>query len=98
MQIEPAMGPGSPRPPGDPADGLAYRHEVDPAKGTPAPGAQLRITDADGLRVTGFLTNTIRGGPGTASSPTWNYATAVPPGRGPHPGRVTASTRGRQTT
>jgi hypothetical protein len=29
----------------------------------PHPGAQLRITDADGLRVTGFLTNTGLGGP-----------------------------------
>jgi hypothetical protein len=32
-------------------------------KERPHPGAQLRITDADGLRVTGFLTNTTRGGP-----------------------------------
>ena len=28
-----------------------------------APTAQLRITDADGLRITGFLTNTAPGGP-----------------------------------
>jgi hypothetical protein len=33
-------------------------------KERPHPGAQLRITDADGLRVTGFLTNTTHGGPG----------------------------------
>ena len=33
-------------------------------KERPHPGAQLRITDADGLRVTGFLTNTAHGGPG----------------------------------
>ena len=33
-------------------------------KERPHPGAQLRITDADGLRVTGFLTNTARGAPG----------------------------------
>jgi hypothetical protein len=33
-------------------------------KERPHPGAQLRITDRDGLRVTGFLTNTTRGGPG----------------------------------
>jgi hypothetical protein len=33
-------------------------------KERPHPGAQLRITDADGLRVTGFLTNTAAGGPG----------------------------------
>jgi Transposase DDE domain group 1 len=33
-------------------------------KERPHPGAQLRITDTDGLRVTGFLTNTGHGGPG----------------------------------
>jgi hypothetical protein len=33
-------------------------------KERPHPGAQLRITDADGLRITGFLTNAARGGPG----------------------------------
>jgi len=33
-------------------------------KERPHPGAQLRITDRDGLRVTGFLTNTTHGGPG----------------------------------
>jgi len=33
-------------------------------KERPHPGAQLRITDTDGLRVTGFLTNTSPGGPG----------------------------------
>ena len=33
-------------------------------KERPHAGAQLRITDADGLRVTGFLTNTSLGGPG----------------------------------
>jgi hypothetical protein len=33
-------------------------------KERPHPGAQLRITDADGLRITGFLTNTTHGGPG----------------------------------
>ena len=32
-------------------------------KERPHPGAQLRITDADGLRVTGFLTSTAPGGP-----------------------------------
>jgi hypothetical protein len=30
-------------------------------KERPHPGAQLRITDADGLRVTAFATNTGRG-------------------------------------
>lgn len=34
-------------------------------KERPHPGAQLRITDRDGLRITGFLTNTTHGGPGT---------------------------------
>jgi hypothetical protein len=33
-------------------------------KERPHPGAQLRITDADGPRITGFLTNTTLGGPG----------------------------------
>jgi hypothetical protein len=33
-------------------------------KERPHPGAQLRITDADGMRVTGLLTNTAQGGPG----------------------------------
>ena len=33
-------------------------------KERPHPGAQRRITDADGLRSTGFLTNTASGGPG----------------------------------
>jgi hypothetical protein len=32
-------------------------------KERPHPGAQLRTTDADGLRITGFLTNTNHGGP-----------------------------------
>ena len=33
-------------------------------KERPHPGAQLRITDHDGMRVTGFLTTTAPGGPG----------------------------------
>jgi Transposase DDE domain group 1 len=33
-------------------------------KERPHPGAQLRTTDADGMRITGFLTNTAHGGPG----------------------------------
>jgi hypothetical protein len=32
-------------------------------KERPHPGAQLRTTDADGMRITGFLTNTGPGGP-----------------------------------
>jgi hypothetical protein len=32
-------------------------------KERPHPGAQLRTTDADGMRITGFLTNTPRAGP-----------------------------------
>jgi hypothetical protein len=32
-------------------------------KERPHPGAQLRTTDADGMRITGFLTNTAPGGP-----------------------------------
>lgn len=34
-------------------------------KERPHPGAQLRLTDVDGLRVTAFATNTKTGGPGT---------------------------------
>jgi len=33
-------------------------------KERPHPGAQLRTTDTDGMRITGFLTNTTAGGPG----------------------------------
>ena len=33
-------------------------------KERPHPGAQLRTTDAEGMRITGFLTNTSAGGPG----------------------------------
>ena len=54
-------------------------------KERPHPGAQLRITDADGLRVTGFLTNTAHGGP---APPARRPRTAPPPPRprrGPHP-------------
>jgi hypothetical protein len=40
---------------------LAARHAGHRAQGTPAPGAQLRLTDIDGLRVTAFATNTTRG-------------------------------------
>ncbi len=43
----------------------AYLHRagVEFSAGAPHPFAQLRSTDADGLRVTGFLTNTGLGGP-----------------------------------
>jgi len=34
----------------------------------PHPGAQLRITDVDGMRITAFATNTKTGGPGTQLS------------------------------
>ena len=50
--------PGRHCPAGRPGTRLILRKE------RPHPGAQLRITDADGLRVTGFLTNTAHGGPG----------------------------------
>ena len=46
-------------------------------KERPHPGAQLRTTDADGLRITGFLTNTTRGGPRAARRP----GTTSPPPR-----------------
>jgi len=48
-------------------------------KQRPHPGAQLRVTDADGLRVTGFSPTPPSVGPAT-SSPTSNYATAATPG------------------
>lgn len=34
-------------------------------KERPHPGAQLRLTDVDGMRITAFATNTRTGGPGT---------------------------------
>ncbi|GAA1295654.1 IS1380 family transposase [Pseudonocardia aurantiaca] len=52
------------------ATGLTELHGWPPGtrlilrKERPHPGAQLRTTDADGLRITGFLTNTPRGGAG----------------------------------
>ena len=47
-------------------------------KERPHPGAQLRITDVDGWRVTAFATNTPPGGP-VASCPTWSCGTAAAP-------------------
>ena len=48
----------------------------------PHPGAQLRLTDHDGWRITCFATNTHgRGGPGRPGGP----APATRPRRGPHP-------------
>ncbi|WP_246171064.1 hypothetical protein [Pseudonocardia hierapolitana] len=43
----------------------------------PHPGAQLRLADADGHRLTAFATNTPPGGPGRQLLPIWNCATAV---------------------
>jgi hypothetical protein len=51
---------------------VIVRHE------RPHPGAQVRLTDRAGHRLTGFATNTAPGGP-VASSPISNYATAVAP-------------------
>ena len=45
-------------------------------KERPHPGAQLRITDADGLRITAFATNTRPGGRTTTRS-----GAAAPPPR-----------------
>ena len=42
-------------------DRLAAGNAGDRPQGTPAPGAQLRITDADGLRITAFATNRAKG-------------------------------------
>ena len=38
--------------------GLGGRHATDRPQGTPPPGAPLRITDADDMRITCFATNT----------------------------------------
>jgi hypothetical protein len=46
----------------------------------PHPGAQLRITDANGWRITAFATDTRPGGPGT-DFPTSSCATAAGPAR-----------------
>ena len=48
-------------------------------KERPHPGAQLRITDADGLRSPGS-SPTPSAAARTASSPTWNCGTAAMPG------------------
>src|SRR4051812_37099530 len=42
-------------------DRLAAGHARDRPQGTPASRAQLRLTDADGLRITAFATNSSRG-------------------------------------
>lgn len=47
-------------------------------KERPHPGAQLRFTDADGLRVTAFITDTPVGWC-PVKSPAWSYATASTP-------------------
>jgi hypothetical protein len=52
-------------------------------KERPHPGAQLRITDPDGLRVTAFATNSTRGQLPAPRAP----APAPRPRRGPHPVR-----------
>lgn len=48
-------------------------------KKRPHPGAQLRITDLDGMRVTAFATTA------AAPSPIRSCATSPGPGRRPHP-------------
>jgi hypothetical protein len=48
-------------------------------KERPHPGAQLRITDVDGHRITAFATNTLTGGPGT-ELPELELPTATEPG------------------
>jgi hypothetical protein len=56
-------------------------------KERPHPGAQLRITDADGLRVTAFATNTTPGGPAHQLADLELRHPPPGPRRGPHPGR-----------
>jgi hypothetical protein len=53
-------------------------------KEPPHPGAQPRITDADGLRVTAFATNTTPGSPGRQLADP-ELLTAARPGQGPNP-------------
>ena len=48
-------------------------------KERPHPGAQLRFTDIDGMRVTAFITDTAPG-PCPGSWPAWNCAIASTPG------------------
>ena len=60
-------------------------------KERPHPGAQLRITDADGWRITAFATNTDAGGP-ELSCPTWNCGTAAGPA--PRTGSASAKDTG----
>ena len=55
-------------------------------KERPHPGAQLRITDVDGMRITAFATNTTTGGPGTQLPDLELAPTAPGPVRGPDPG------------
>jgi hypothetical protein len=54
-------------------------------KERPHPGAQLRITDADGLRVTGLLTRYPPRRPGRAARRPGTAAPSPRPGRGRHP-------------
>jgi hypothetical protein len=64
VQIEPRDGAWVAEATGlTPLDGWPPGTRLVLRKERPHPGAQLRVTDADGLRVTGFLTNTARGGP-----------------------------------
>lgn len=65
-RLNPATAPGSPRGhrPARSARVAAGNPRLILGKERPHPGAQLRTTDADGLRVTGLLTNTAPGRPG----------------------------------
>jgi hypothetical protein len=54
-------------------------------KERPHPGAQLRITDIDGHRITAFATNTAAGGPGTQVTRAGVTPPATSPRRGPDP-------------
>src|SRR4051812_48303906 len=56
-----APAPGSPRPPACYFASWPAGMRLIVCKERPHPGAQLRITDIDGLRVTAFVTNTTKG-------------------------------------
>ncbi|MDQ4033922.1 MAG: hypothetical protein M3332_17455, partial [Actinomycetota bacterium] len=56
-------------------------------KQRPHPGAQLRITDVDGMRITGFFTNTAPGRTRTSARRPQAAPPPPRPRRGPHPRR-----------
>ena len=92
---EPARPPGDRRPPstrsssgGLPVVVAAHQHpvgDIQPMDGRSGDGQGMEVGHADGPRITGFLTNTGRGGPcGQLADLELRYRAT--PGRGPDPG------------